>query len=210
MYKVFFNDSTIDFDFGVKKSLKNNIAELGSNDDHDSVNQVFKVVESGVKSFSFHLKTPEVDLSWDYFRSKFVEIPAAGGLVQRDSGEILFIKRLGVWDLPKGKIEKKESAELAAVREVEEECGLSGLKVIRQLDSTFHIYRSPWHTAPKNLVLKETKWYLMHYSGNELPVPQMEENIEEVRWIAVRELDAVLANTYLSLRDFLEKSKPFI
>ncbi|MFY9153661.1 MAG: NUDIX domain-containing protein [Prolixibacteraceae bacterium] len=210
MYKVFFNDSTIDFDFDVKKSLKNNIAEIEFIGDHDSVNQVFNVVESGEKSFNFFLKTPEVEMTWDYFRSKFVEIPAAGGLVQRDSGDLLFIKRLGVWDLPKGKIEKKETDELAAIREVEEECGLSGLKIIRQLDSTFHIYRSRWHEAPKNLVLKETKWFLMHYSGNKLPVPQLEEDIEEVRWISPSEMNKVLENTYLSLRDFLEKSKPFI
>lgn len=210
MYKVFFNDSTIDIDFGTKKSFKNNIDNKQVVDSYESIDQIVSVVESENIPFSFCLITPEVAASWEYFKSKFVEIPAAGGLVQRESGELLFIKRLGVWDLPKGKIEKKETAELAAVREVEEECGLSGLKIIKQLDSTFHIYRSPYHVAPKNLVLKETKWYLMTYSGNEIPVPQLEENIEEVRWVAKAGMERILNNTYLSLRNFLEKSNPFI
>ena len=206
MYKVFFNDSTIELDFTVKKSLNNNMADVSVLNDHDAVNQIVELLKSGSESFSRFLETTELDASWEYFRNKFVEIPAAGGLVQRDSGELLFIKRLGVWDLPKGKIEKKETAELAAIREVEEECGISGLKLAKQLDSTFHIYRSPYHKAPDNFVLKETKWFLMHYSGDEIPVPQVEEDIEEVRWISPADLDLVFANTYRSLREFLEKS----
>jgi NADH pyrophosphatase NudC (nudix superfamily) len=89
---------------------------------------------------------------------------------------------------------------------VEEECGLTKLQIIRQLDSTFHIYRSPYLPFPKNLVLKETKWFLMSYSENEIPVPQVEEDIEEVRWFAVSELDEMRANTYPSLLDFLDKT----
>jgi 8-oxo-dGTP pyrophosphatase MutT (NUDIX family) len=123
---------------------------------------------------------------------------------------LLFIKRLGVWDLPKGKIEKKETPELAAIREVEEECGLSDLKIIGPLDSTFHIYRSPYLSFPKNLVLKETKWFFMSYSGGESPVPQVEEDIEEVAWFAPEDLEQVYSNTYLSLRDFLGKMLPII
>jgi 8-oxo-dGTP pyrophosphatase MutT (NUDIX family) len=99
---------------------------------------------------------------------------------------------------------------LAAIREVEEECGLSGLQILKQLDSTFHIYRSPYLSFPKNLVLKETKWFLMNYSGNENPVPQVDENIEEVVWFSAKDLGGVYSNTYSSLIDFLEKSLPII
>jgi 8-oxo-dGTP pyrophosphatase MutT (NUDIX family) len=152
----------------------------------------------------------EVDTLWDYFRSRFVEIPAAGGLVQNKDGSLLFIRRLGVWDLPKGKTEKNETPENAAIREVEEECGITNLQIVRSLDSTFHIYRSPYLPVPKNVVLKETLWFLMTYSGDEIPAPQTEEHIEEVRWFAKTELDRVLDDTYLSLRDFLNKTIPFI
>ena len=114
------------------------------------------------------------------------------------------------WDLPKGKIEKNETPETAAVREVQEECGLNGLQVVRQLDSTYHIYRSPYLKHPNNLVLKETKWFLMNYAGEALPVPQQEENILAARWFAASELTRVMTKTYSSLRDFLGKTLPFI
>ena len=54
-------------------------------------------------------------------------VPAAGGIVQNEHREVLFIFRKGKWDLPKGKMEKAERPEVAAIREVEEECGVTGL-----------------------------------------------------------------------------------
>ena len=51
---------------------------------------------------------------------------AAGGLVFNPKGEILAMQRRGFWDLPKGKMEKGESIQQTAVREVQEETsGLS-------------------------------------------------------------------------------------
>jgi len=210
MYKVFFNDSTIQIDSEMNKSLNINIAEQFNRVDYEVVNQIISRIESAQSPADFYILNQKVDSVWNYFKSQFVEISAAGGLVQKVDGSSLFIKRLGVWDLPKGKIEKKETPEFAAIREVEEECGLSGLQIIRQLDSTFHIYRSPYLSFPKNLVLKETKWFLMSYSGDKKPVPQTEENIEEVAWFAPKDLHQVYSNTYSSLSDFLEKSLPII
>ena len=210
MYKVFFNGSIILIGSQMNKSLNNNIAEKFNSVDYDVVNQIISRIESTESPSVFYILNQEIDSVWNYFKSQFVEIPAAGGLVRKEDGSLLFIKRLGFWDLPKGKIEKNETPELAAIREVEEECGLSGLQIIRQLDSTFHIYRSPYLTFPRNLVLKETKWFLMNYSGNEMPVPQIEENIEEVAWFSPTDLDQVYSNTYSSLSDFLKKSLPII
>ena len=210
MYKVFFNDSTILIDSEMNKSLNNNIAEKFDCVNYDVVNQIISRIESAQSPTDFYILNEDIDFIWNYFKSQFVEIPAAGGLVKKVDGLLLFIKRLGVWDLPKGKIEKRETPELAAIREVEEECGLSGLNIVKQLHSTFHIYRSPYLSFPKNLVLKETKWFLMSYSGDETAVPQVEENIEEVAWFAPEDLDQVYANTYSSLSDFIEKSLPII
>ena len=210
MYKVFFNGSTIQIGSEMNKSLNNNITEIFDPVSYDIVNQMISQIESAETPSEFFILNHDIDTAWEHFRSQFVEIPAAGGLVRNSDGALLFIKRLGVWDLPKGKIEKKETPELAAVREVEEECGLSGLQVIKQLDSTFHIYRSPYLSFPKNLVLKETKWFLMSYLGNEIPVPQVEEDIQEVAWFSTADLDRVYSKTYSSLSDFLEKSLPII
>jgi 8-oxo-dGTP pyrophosphatase MutT (NUDIX family) len=210
MYKVFFNDSTIQIDTEFKKSSKNNIATLVDTDSYNFVNQMVSEIESTDEVRNFLILNQDLNQIWNRFRNYFKQIQAAGGLVQNADGSFLFIRRLNVWDLPKGKTEKKESSQNAAIREVEEECGLTDLKIIRQLDSTFHIYRSPYLPVKKNLVLKETKWFLMHYSGDEIPVPQLEEDIVEARWFALYELDDVMANTYLSLREFLEKTLPAI
>jgi len=210
MYKVFFNDSIIQICSKIEKFSNSNVPSVVDAETYGFVNQLVSDAELAPKGSRFLILYPEHKPVWDQFKRHFQEIPAAGGLVQNENGSFLFIKRLGVWDLPKGKIEKNETAELAAIREVEEECGLTDLKIVRQLDSTFHIYRSPWLPVPKNLVLKETKWFLMTYSGNEILIPQAEENIEEGRWFAVSELTEVMANTYSSLIDFLEKSLPTI
>lgn len=210
MYKVFFNDSTFQIGVESKKSSKNNITQTPDCENYGFVSELINQIEKSDKPINFLLQNNENEMLWKCFRKQFVEIPAAGGLVQRSDQSLLFIRRLGVWDLPKGKIDKGETPEIAAIREVEEECGVKGLKIIRQLDSTYHIYRSPFLKFPDNLALKETKWFLMSCDDDQTLVPQSEENIEEVRWFAVNELDTVMENTYLSLREFLSKTIPLI
>lgn len=194
----------------MKKLLNRDVIQKFQNVDYDVVSQLVTRIETDSEPGSFFIFNDANDVNWTSFRKCFNEIPAAGGLVKDQNGRCLFIKRLGVWDLPKGKIEPDESPEAAAVREVEEECGIKRLNVIRQLDSTFHIYRSPFLSSPNNLVLKETKWFLMEYSGTDLPVPEVEEDIEEVAWFNMDELDAIYQNTYTSLIDFLGKVLPVI
>ncbi len=206
MYKVFFNGSTVLISPEIKKSFKNNIPDDFNFEGYGVVNKIINDISSGSKAGEYYFCHPEIYQLWNYFRKRFVEIPAAGGLVQNTDGKLLFIKRLGVWDLPKGKIEKGESDQLAAVREVEEECGLSGVQIENQLDSTYHIYHSPYLPASANLVLKETKWFLMKYTGSEQPVPQIEENIEEVRWFDRSKIKEVYENTYPSLLDLISHS----
>ena len=67
-------------------------------------------------------------------------IEAAGGLVMNEKGEYLFIYRNDKWDLPKGKIEKEEKVKEAAVREVEEECGIKVSALGQKLCKTYHVY----------------------------------------------------------------------
>jgi 8-oxo-dGTP pyrophosphatase MutT (NUDIX family) len=206
MYKVFFNDSTIQIGEDDKKSLKNNIAQTIDCENYGFVKKMISEIESYGKTIHIEIQNNDIDKLWGCFKSQLNEIPAAGGLVLKNDDLLLFIKRLGVWDLPKGKIEKHETPEGAAIREVEEECGVSGLKIIRPLDSTFHIYRSPYLKFPDNLVLKETKWFLMSCEGSQSLVPQVEESIEEARWFTINQLDEVMENTYSSLRMFLAKN----
>ena len=115
---------------------------------------------------------------WEDFTHMFKVIEAAGGVVKNQNGEILFIYRIGKWDLPKGKIEKGESLEQAALREVEEETGLKELILEEFLNNTFHIYTE--RNGEK--ILKTTYWFKMTYVGNSQPIPQKEEGISEVSW----------------------------
>lgn len=210
MYKVFFNDSTLIINSEINKSLtKGNEFVISFQDDH-VVDQIISEMEHAVLPVEYTIGHKNPDQFLATFRSRLVELPAAGGLVQNQDGSWLFIKRFGKWDLPKGKIEKRETPEIAAIREVEEECGISGLRIKLKLDSTYHLYRSPYLNYPGNLVFKETKWFLMEYSGTEIPQPQTEEHIEEVRWVSRSELDSILAETYLSLRELIPKTSLII
>ena len=115
---------------------------------------------------------------WEDFTHMFRVIEAAGGVVSNKNGEILFIHRIGRWDLPKGKIEKGESLEQAALREIEEETGLKELILEEFINNTFHLYTE--RNGEK--ILKTTYWLRMNYVGNKTPTPQTEEGITAVSW----------------------------
>lgn len=140
------------------------------------------------------------DQAWKEFVSCFVLIEAAGGLVTDATGRYLMIYRRKKWDLPKGKIDFDESPEEAAKREVEEECGIAGLKIRKKLESTFHTYPQDGHR-----VLKKTHWFLMNSDDDSGPVPQSEEDIEKAEWMSEEQIrTTVMRNTFLSVRQLLE------
>ena len=126
-------------------------------------------------------------------------IKAAGGLVKNGEGHYLFIHRLGKWDLPKGKVEEDEKMKEAALREVEEECGLKIDYLGRKIMTTYHTY-----TMRNKFVLKQTKWYEM--AVNEVPklTPQKEEDIDQAIWVKPANLDKIKADTYPLILDVIE------
>lgn len=134
-----------------------------------------------------------------FFSAMFKIIEAAGGLVQNEEGKWLFIFRNGKWDLPKGKIEKGEKIRTAAIREVEEECGISKLQIVKELPSTYHTY-----FMEEKQVLKRTYWFEMTCADTSALVPQVEEGITDVQWLAKGEFKKVKTNTYESILDVLK------
>ncbi|GAB3932265.1 NUDIX hydrolase [Mucilaginibacter myungsuensis] len=129
-------------------------------------------------------------------------IEAAGGLVKNTEGKYLFIYRNDKWDIPKGKLEKGEGKKEGAVREVEEECGITVSKLGKKIMNTYHVY-----DHKTGLVLKKTYWYNMGYKGTEKLKPQLEEGITEVRWFSANEVDEIKDNTFPSILDVLEKKR---
>lgn len=125
-------------------------------------------------------------------------IKAAGGLVRNEENRYLFIFRKGKWDLPKGKIDAGEKTKQAAVREVEEECGIKISKLGEKACNTYHAYE-----MFGQLILKKTSWFYMQANGQTKLVPQLEEDITEARWIAPGDLDPVKQNTYPLIKEVI-------
>ncbi len=138
-----------------------------------------------------------IDEIWAEFQKLFRIIEAAGGIVNNSEGEILFIKRLGKWDLPKGKMEKGESREESAVREIEEETGLANVELVQFINTTYHIYVE----RNGDKVLKCTHWFEMNYSGEDTSKPQIEEGITEVAWKNTHQIqDEVFPSTFKNIK----------
>lgn len=138
-----------------------------------------------------------IDGIWEEFRKLFRIIEAAGGVVNNPDGDILFIRRLGKWDLPKGKMEKGESREESAVREIEEETGLSDVELVRFINTTFHIYVE----RNGDKVLKCTHWFEMNFSGEDTSKPQIEEGITEVAWKNTSQIEnEVFPSTFKNIK----------
>lgn len=137
----------------------------------------------------------DVDELWADFAAGYVFVQAAGGCVTDEHQRLLAIERLGVWDLPKGKVDDGEAVDAAALREVREECGLKRVDLLRRLCGTWHTYeRGGRH------YLKRTDWYLMRASSAEPLTAQAEEAITAVRWMDAGAVRAMKASTYPSLR----------
>jgi 8-oxo-dGTP pyrophosphatase MutT (NUDIX family) len=159
------------------------------------------LIENALQKGASHIQVmcDDVDASWKAFQEQFTFVQAAGGLVENDKGELLFIYRLDKWDLPKGKVEVDEDLDEAALREVEEECSITNLDLKEKMLSTWHTYVQDG--AP---MLKETVWYKMTYHGSETPRPQTIEGITDTRWIHPNNLKMVMENTYASVMDVLQ------
>ena len=198
MYKVFFNDRTVYFGDDFSKAFArhkglfykyNNIHELSE------LLGMFAALKQINNLYIFH---EDIVMLFEEFKACFHVIEAGGGLVMNEQGEFLAIFRNGVWDLPKGKLEKGEDFVSAASREVEEETGLQGLQITDPLMSTYHTY-----TLKGKHILKKTRWFEMLYTGGEEPVLQAKEGISDYRWVAPGKSGFIRENTYASILDVL-------
>ncbi len=129
----------------------------------------------------------------------FRQAPAAGGVVIIDN-KFVAIERNGIPDLPKGHIEKGESPEVAALREVEEETGITNLEIIQELPATWHCYllNDQW-------TIKKTSWYLMKTASGMKNIPQKEEGISKVYLVDKKGVNEFEKNTFDSLKTLVPK-----
>ena len=126
-------------------------------------------------------------------RLRQVDEFSAGGLVLDLTGDIPRGALIGrtdrqgrlLWSLPKGHIEAGETAEQAAVREVEEETGIAGVIVAELGTIDF------WFVAEGRRIHKTVRHYLMRRTGGELSDADIE--VDEVAWVPLPDIRGQLA-----------------
>ncbi|MBC9796077.1 NUDIX hydrolase [Sinomicrobium weinanense] len=190
MYEVFVNDYPIILTNILTKEVKHKLFLLES----VSIEEVIKQLNKGEMQ-SAHLYYPKEGQLIKKLSEKIPLVVAAGGLVTNAENEVLFIYRNGKWDLPKGKLEKKESIEEAALREVEEETGVRKLKLGPLLQKTYHIFK-----RNGTYKLKETHWFSMTSTYKGKFQAQYEEGIEKVEWKKPAEIPEALQNSYANIK----------
>lgn len=201
MYKVFINNHPlyISNDEEINSQINLNNCIMVINPDKERIREILQDYRNNVIVKSYYIRNSNCEDLLKYFFSDHLFIEAAGGVVVNKYNQILFIYRNDKWDLPKGKVEKNESIREAAIREVQEECSIKPDAILEELTPTYHVY-----PLKGNWVFKTTYWYLMKYSGNEIPLPQTEEGITRIEWKNINNLQEVYANTYTSITDVLK------
>lgn len=105
---------------------------------------------------------------------------SAGGIVFRKKGravEVLLIKdSYGRWTWPKGKIDKHERSQDAALREIKEEVGLRNIRLLGKIGRSNYFYR-----LKGDLIFKTVFFFLVEAEVNEKLKIQKSEIISG-RW----------------------------
>ncbi|MEP6950045.1 MAG: NUDIX domain-containing protein [Ginsengibacter sp.] len=135
------------------------------------------------------------------FFKHFKMVIACGGLIKNKAEEILLIFRRGKWDLPKGKLEDNETLLECAIREVKEETGLTQIKAGKEIEVTYHTY-----VEFGKHILKESHWYMMHVKAAETLIPQVEEDITDIRWVKKDDLKNYMGNTFPTIVTVLKNA----
>ena len=201
-YKIFFNKAELSLTITDEKNVNNLSSEnCILYQGKESVRDAVAALLEKQCSSDIYITEKQKDAALEELFSHFKVEKAAGGLVENVKGELLVIRRFGYYDFPKGHVEAGETWEETALREVEEETAVSGLRILHELPVTYHIF-----TKGNQPVLKETHWFSMStdYQGNLRA--QTEESIEEVFWADTHELCFMYPHFYNTLQDLLSQT----
>ena len=137
-------------------------------------------------------------------------IYSAGGIVFKDDGDglkVLVAQHSGHkgWDFPKGHIGIGETAEVAAVREVEEETGVKAQVIESVGRSEYFYFDPPSHEASggKERVFKTVTYFLMKYIGQGRATTAFE--VSDLVWLGASEVDEKLS--FKGSKEVWEKAK---
>jgi ADP-ribose pyrophosphatase YjhB (NUDIX family) len=203
--KIYFNDKPLflcdEIDKRIEPLIHHDdalfIDELNA---HTVKTMIHEMQQPGVHAGIFY--HPRLEELKKAVEKKFTPVRAAGGLVKHDDDKALMIFRRGKWDLPKGKLNKNESIEDCAIREVEEETGLVNVEIKSPLMVTYHTY----HEGTK-YVLKESHWFTMYVSGEQQLIPQIEEDVLDIKWIDQKDIRSYVSKGFPLILDIMEAAK---
>lgn len=129
-------------------------------------------------------------------------VTSAGGIIFRnEDGEIKFllIKNLyDKWTFPKGKVEEGETWQEAAVREIQEETGISEAEILGEVGEVRFTDKSGDEAIKKNV-----HFYLVKTDQKETVVDP-KAHVKEIAWM--REEDALNSLGYPNLADLFKKA----
>lgn len=164
----------------------------------ENIHTVLGVLDKNRKYTSAVLLTKFSEKIKAAVKKHYKIVEAGGGLVLKN-GRFLLMRRLGKWDLPKGKVDRGETPSEGALRETEEECGIH-VEIDRKLCITYHTY-----SANGRKMLKKTHWFMMRCLDDRRMKPQEDEFIEELRWVSKEELKPYLEGAYHAIRLVFKK-----
>jgi len=196
MYKIYINQNVL-----VISQLDNFSQEVLHNVTNNSESAVLTISKEEIINIigQKNIICANPTAVFNQLKQQFTLINAAGGLVKNSQSEYLFIFRRGKWDLPKGKLDEGEDFETAAIREVQEECGITHIELGNLYHLSYHIYEEN-----NDWILKQTNWYLMKSEEKNL-IPQLEEGITQTAWLANNQFEKVRENTYASIDEIISK-----
>jgi 8-oxo-dGTP pyrophosphatase MutT (NUDIX family) len=134
---------------------------------------------------------------------------SAGGVAFRRRRQIIEVALISVgekgrWQLPKGLVDKKESTEAAAMREVREEAGID-TEMAGRIDKIEYWYFSKYSPQPAR-IHKFVYFYLLKYVSGD--VSDHDAEVNEARWVEIDEAIKMLA--FDSEKKIAEKAKAMI
>ena len=190
MYKVFVNDKPLFLTNTIAKETDFQLFLLESIDIEQLIIKIFQ--NKVQKAYLYH---PDEKIILKMMKEKIPVCKAGGGLVYNKEGHVLFIFRNGKWDLPKGGMEKNEKITATAIREVEEETGVSDLSISCDLQKTYHVFK-----RNGKYKLKITQWYEMQSTFEGPTIPQTKEGIEKAVWLNPEQIKEALNNSYENIK----------
>ena len=200
--KIYFNDKPLFLCDNIDKTIEpyvhhDDAVFIDELDTHTVKTMIHEMQQPKIHAgVFFH---PDLEKLKKAVLKKFTIVQAAGGAVSNEKQELLMIFRRGFWDLPKGKLDPGETLEGCALREVKEETGLTDVELLSPLTITYHTY----HEGSR-YILKESHWYTMKVNGEQTLIPQVEEDIHEIKWVKKAELKPLMQKTYPSVVDVLQ------